>query len=58
LKPYLTLLKQQTVYQFTRVDNILAQIDTRNNENIDKWVKAVRDSLETCCENTYKQLIN
>lgn len=56
LMPYLTLLSKQTVHQFTRVDNILAQIDTQNNENLGKWVGAVKEAVDTCCEDAYKQL--
>lgn len=57
LEPYLILLKQQTVHQFTRVEDILNQIDTKDDINLIAWKKTVKSAIDICCEQSFRQAV-
>lgn len=58
LKPYITELKQFSVYEYSDIKQILEQIDYPENQHIIHWKKIVENAIRTCNEQKYNDLIN
>lgn len=56
LAPYLPLLRNQMVYQYSKIEAILSQMVVNENTGLATWKNALEEAMEACNEEMYEQL--
>ncbi len=57
LAPFVVQLKDLKAYETTDVEDIMAQIETEDNESAQKWKAAIEDTLYAINEEKYAELL-